>query len=79
MRQKYARKTSFPLDWHKTCLENMRANALRMREEADRYVANAERIAKDCIAYDAQIIEAETRGVTEFDRERFGKKRKVAA
>jgi hypothetical protein len=53
----------FPIKWHKECLENMRVNALAYKKDAARAVERAERIEKDCIAYDAQIIEAEQRGV----------------
>ena len=63
------------IEWHKTCLENMRRTAMEKKENAKRAADDAERIERDCIAYDGQIIEAELRGVDGFDRERFGKKR----
>lgn len=60
---------------HKEGLSNMRAFAQRLREEAKRKADDAARVERDCIELDAQIIEAELRGVDGFDSERFGKKR----
>ena len=69
----------FPIKWHKDGLHNMQMNLLAKMEAVQRANADADRLRRDIIAYDAQIIEAEARGITEFDSEKFGKKRKAAA
>lgn len=65
----------FPIEWHRNCLKNMQASAIRSREAAKRAIAAAEHLEKMCIEYDAQIIRAEEMGVAEFDSDKFGKKR----
>ena len=65
----------FPMEWHKDGLKNMQASLLRQLDVVRRENEYADRLRRDIISYDAQIIEAETRGVKEFDREKFGKKR----
>lgn len=66
----------FPLLWHKDCLANMRGSAERMKVEVQSMQERYERLLSEINAYDAQIIEAELRGVDEFDSDKFGIKRK---
>lgn len=67
------------IGWHKDCLANGRQSLQAMRDELKRtqdYLQ--QRIASleaDIMVRDAQIIEAELRGVTEFDADKFGIKR----
>lgn len=65
-----------PIEWHKECLGNARASAQRARQDAQRTLDQAADLEKQCIAYDAQIILAEEMGLTEFDREKFGKSKR---
>ena len=53
----------------------MQTNLLRQLDVVRRENEAADRLRRDIIAYDAQIIEADTRGVDGFDKDRFGKKR----
>ena len=64
-----------PMNWHRECLQNMQTNLLRQLDVVRRENEAADRLRRDIIAYDAQIIEADTRGVDGFDKDRFGKKR----
>lgn len=68
-------KNARPLSWHKECLANQQASLLRQLEVVQRANADADRLRRDIVTYDAQIIEAEMRGFSEFDRDKFGKKR----
>lgn len=68
-----------PLSWHKECLENRRRTLLDKLEEVRRVNEQADRMRREIIAYDAQIIEAETRGLDGFDPDKFGKKRRKEA
>jgi hypothetical protein len=63
------------IEWHKECLGNARESLLRYREEIKRKQEDADRLERECIFYDGQIIRAEEMGLTEFDREKFGIKR----
>lgn len=65
--------------WHKECLGNARASALATRREAQRLIDQASDLERQCITYDAQIIRAEQTGVTEFDRDKFGKSPRASA
>lgn len=67
------------LSWHKECLKNQQKWLLEKLEEVRRVNDEADRMRRNIIAYDAQIIEAETRGVKAFDADKFGKKRTAAA
>ncbi len=62
------------LSWHKDCLKNMQQGLLREIDNVRRANEQCDRLRQDIISYDAQIIEAETRNVDGFDREKFGKK-----
>lgn len=68
-----------PISWHKECLANARDSARRARDEAQRMLYQAADLERQCIAYDAQIIRAEEMGVTEFDRDKFGKSVRASA
>jgi hypothetical protein len=66
----------FPLAWHRDILENRKANLARSEARLREQQKLADRSRADLQWYGAQIAEAERRGITEFDRERFGVKRK---
>lgn len=68
-----------PTEWHKKNLENMRRFAQRQRDTAREAVDAAERVERDCIALDAQIIKAELKGIEEFDADKFNVKRKPSS
>jgi len=61
--------------WHKQVVLNLQASA----ESAKKQLEEAQRRYDDIVAYaaelQAQILEAERRGITEFDSERFNKPR----
>ena len=61
--------------WHRECLKNWQNSLLSKMDELRRINDEVSRMRQDIITYDSQIIEAETRRVDGFDRERFGKKR----
>jgi hypothetical protein len=67
------------IGWHKDCLENQRGHYARLLEQIARLKEDYARGQQQINAYDAQIIRAEEMGVTEFDREKFNKKRHYAA
>ena len=56
----------------------MQQSLLLKLEEVRRVNAEADKIRRDIISYDAQIIAAETRGLDGFDPDKFGKKRSTA-
>jgi hypothetical protein len=61
-----------PLDWHKQCLFNMNENLVYEQRELVRIWDRVQKL-KDAIDFlQRQINEAERRGKTEFDRDRFG-------
>lgn len=64
-----------PLSWHRECLQNQRANLAREEEQHERRATELERRRRDVAFSEAQIAEAEARGLTEFDSERFLKPR----
>lgn len=68
-----------PIAWHRNCLENRRAHDARLKEQIERLQADYQRGQKEINEYDAQILRAELKGVTEFDRYKFGKTRSVAS
>ena len=63
------------LAWHKECLNNQRSYLLRLIDEERGAIEAVARCRASINAYDAQITEAELRGVDGFDRDKFGKKR----
>lgn len=65
-----------PIAWHKEVLFNMTATYAREREYAEHHLKVAVNGETKCLFYSAQISEAETRGLDDFDEERFMKGRK---
>ena len=63
------------IQWHKDCLKNMQQFLLEKQEEVRGIYAQCDRVRAQCLALDAQIIEAEMRGVDKFDADKFGKRR----
>lgn len=61
--------------WHMQCLENQRAHYSRLLEQIERLKQDHARGLQEIMAYDAQIIRAQEKGLPEFDREKFGKRR----
>ena len=64
---------------HKDDLKNMLAHLLRELESVRQANEACDRTRRGIIALDAQIVEAELRGLDGFDSEKFGKKRKAVA
>lgn len=65
--------------WHRECLENQRRHYAGLLEQIERLKMDYARSQRDINAYDAQIIKAELKRLTEFDRERFGKTKQQSA
>lgn len=63
------------VDWHKECLDNSRQTLQHYRKEVLFLQEKIARHEKDLLVRHSQIIEAELRGVTEFDADKFGLKR----
>ena len=63
------------LAWHKESLKNWQESLFMEMDKIRRLNDEVARMIQDINAYDAQIIEAETRGLDGFDSQRFGKKR----
>lgn len=68
-----------PIAWHKDCLANQRRHYASLKVQIERLENEYAMGQKNINAYDAQIIEAELRGVDEFDRKKFGFKRKPSS
>ena len=70
---------SMPVEWHRECLKNIQQFASDLESELSRYVAakqwhiNRVRGCADLLL--RQITEAERRGKTEFDADRYLVKR----
>lgn len=60
-----------PIQWHKDCLKNMTASAIRKRDEANRIRDDADRIDRGVAFLARQIEAAEKAGKDGFDSERF--------
>jgi hypothetical protein len=66
----------FPIAWHKQNLANSRKTLLDREIQLARLKLEVESHRAEVIFAAQQIEEAEKRGVTEFDRDRFMVKRK---
>jgi hypothetical protein len=66
----------FPIAWHKQNLANFRKSLLDKEIQLARLKLEVDGHRADVIFAAQQIEEAEKRGVTEFDRDRFMVKRK---
>lgn len=71
----------FPLDWHRTCLENAERHLDGQKTEMARTIAaaraNIDRLSGEILLARSQIAEAERRGMVAFDAGRFMKKKIV--
>jgi len=67
----------FPMAWHRSVLENMRGSLARKDAQLAQLQAQVAASRVTVCKYEAQITEAERRGLDEFDPERFGVKRKA--
>ena len=65
------------IEWHKECLSNNRAYAIKLREEAERAAARAENEWQNLLFYAEQIDTAVLKGKEIFDRERFMIKKRL--
>ena len=64
-----------PIKWHKDCLISQRKHLARNREEIKRMQADCDRLEKDIMLRDSQIIRAEAMGKDGFDPDKFGLKK----
>lgn len=64
--------SKMPLTWHKENLEALRGYYARVAEQIKRLQVEYGIGQKKINEYDAQILRAELKGLTEFDRDRFG-------
>lgn len=75
MRQQRAQRV-FPLEWHRKCIENSESSLARDEEmlklKTDEIAGHRARVE----VMKTQYAEALRRGVTEYDPEKFGVKRK---
>jgi len=65
------------IEWHRMCLGNWIANIARNRALAESAMSSVERQEDELETYEQQIEEAESRGLAEFDRDKFMKSRKA--
>ena len=63
--------TTYPLEWHRECLTNSRMSLAQRQRELQRLQVEVQRHADEVGLYEAQIAEAERRGLDAFDRERL--------
>lgn len=59
------------LDWHKNCLNNMRASHARCLEHIRSEQTAADNLLRDIIRKEGQIAAAEKAGKDGFDEERY--------
>lgn len=63
------------IQWHEECLRNLKVTVETYRAEAARLEETYNRANSDRLMYEQQIERAKSKGITEFDREKFGKRR----
>jgi len=63
--------------WHEECVKNMTQSLSNKQIEIKRLEESAYHLADSILSYSEQIRIARTKGISEFDRERFNKKRIV--
>lgn len=63
------------IEWHRECQKNQKQYGTKMLAEARAMEADAMRILNEAFEYGRLIKMAEAAGKTEFDRERYGKKK----
>lgn len=71
--------SKFPIAWHENGLHAMLEHLDNKVQTLNRMTVEVTRLRQEAERYRAQIEEAKARGVTEFDPEKFGKKRTRAA
>lgn len=67
--------TKRPLAWHRECLDNAHAHLVRSRADLECMVRTLERREADHAREEAQYAQAVAEGLTEYDRETYGKPR----
>ena len=67
---------TFQIGWHKNCLRNWRRSLQDMEAQLQWIQDRVQKEQADLAFYEIQISEAIRLGKTEFDRDRFCKKRK---
>lgn len=67
----------FSLERHEECLRNSKAHAKRLREEAERALAAANRADRDVAFYELQVETARKQKKDGFDSEKFLKNKKL--
>ena len=67
----------FAIAWHRQCLVNRRKHSLQREREIEVLKEHLESDKRDIDFYAQQIVEAERRGMKEFDSERLLHKRGV--
>jgi hypothetical protein len=64
------------IEWHEECIQRMsiryRDELIRAKDRLEKEIGN---LVSDIITYQAQVDLAKTRGLKEFDRDRFGIKK----
>jgi len=65
------------IEWHKECLGNHRETLSRELRDLEGRIERFNRSKDECTAYAEQIARAVETGKTSFDRDKFGKPRKV--
>lgn len=68
-----------PIIWHKDNLRNMEVGLIKRRAAIQRAQEDFDRLQSDISRLDAQIIEAELRGIDGFDADKFGQKKSSVA
>ncbi|TXH43094.1 MAG: hypothetical protein E6Q97_34755 [Desulfurellales bacterium] len=63
------------IKWHEECLANSIRTNEGLRSEANRLLKMCEEADSWIEFYENQILQAKHRGVSEFDREKFGVKK----
>lgn len=64
-------KHSRPLDWHLDCLNNWKQSLEKDAAQLVQLQKNLEEARERFAFYEKQIAEAQRRGKTDFDRDRF--------
>ncbi len=68
-------KKAMPIEWHKECSKNEKASLARDERDLARLQEQIAKLRGEIDFHDQQIIEAEKRGMTEFDCDRLLVKR----
>ena len=66
------------IEWHINCLNNQKHYRDKLLREIDGLRGKLERTNREIFIYEQQILRAEEMGKSEFDEEKFNKKRSEA-